>query len=67
VLENYWDVGGVRIEGMHSLKSWVKRGRIADHAITDNVLITDAGYENLTTAVKEAGEMEAIINGGGSA
>jgi len=30
--------------------------------ITDNILITESGYENLTTAVKEVDEMEKIIN-----
>lgn len=30
--------------------------------IEDNILITEDGYENLTTAVKDVGEMERIIN-----
>lgn len=29
--------------------------------IEDNVLVTKSGHENLTTAVKEAAEMESII------
>jgi hypothetical protein len=29
----------------------------------DNILITKDGYENLTTAIKDVGEMEKIING----
>ncbi|KAJ5038172.1 uncharacterized protein L3040_007040 [Drepanopeziza brunnea f. sp. 'multigermtubi'] len=43
VLEQYWDVGGVRIE--------------------DNILITEGGYENLTTAVKDVEGMLRLING----
>lgn len=31
--------------------------------IEDNILVTDDGYENLTTAVKDVKEMERIING----
>ncbi|KAF8540820.1 putative Xaa-Pro aminopeptidase [Trichophaea hybrida] len=31
--------------------------------IEDNILITEDGYENLTTAVKEVEDMERIING----
>ncbi|PBP17848.1 hypothetical protein BUE80_DR011387, partial [Diplocarpon rosae] len=31
--------------------------------IEDNLLITKSGYENLTTAVKDMGEMEKLING----
>jgi hypothetical protein len=31
---------------------------------TDNILITQDGYENLTTAVKEVEEMEERINRG---
>ena len=42
VLEEYWQVGGVRIE--------------------DNVLVTEEGWENLTTAIKERGEVERIMN-----
>ncbi|KAI9702518.1 MAG: hypothetical protein M1836_000998 [Candelina mexicana] len=42
VLDQYWSVGGVRIE--------------------DDVLVTKDGYQNLTTAVKDADEMESIIN-----
>ncbi|KAG9230956.1 putative Xaa-Pro aminopeptidase pepP [Amylocarpus encephaloides] len=43
VLEEYWEVGGVRIE--------------------DNILVTESGYENLTTAVKDVEGMAGIING----
>ncbi|KAI9780057.1 MAG: hypothetical protein M1839_007039 [Geoglossum umbratile] len=43
VLDQYWDVGGVRIE--------------------DNVLVTPDGYENLTTAVKDAEELGRVVNG----
>lgn len=32
--------------------------------IEDNILITDNGYENLTTAVKDVEEMERIIKEG---
>ncbi|KAI9803296.1 MAG: hypothetical protein M1825_002087 [Sarcosagium campestre] len=31
--------------------------------IEDNILVTDDGFENLTTAIKEVDEMEKIING----
>ncbi|CAG8952639.1 hypothetical protein HYFRA_00009746 [Hymenoscyphus fraxineus] len=31
--------------------------------IEDNILVTEEGYENLTTAVKDVEEMERIING----
>ncbi|KAH6668732.1 putative Xaa-Pro aminopeptidase pepP [Halenospora varia] len=31
--------------------------------IEDNILVTESGYENLTTAVKDVAEMEKIING----
>ncbi|KAH7038329.1 putative Xaa-Pro aminopeptidase [Microdochium trichocladiopsis] len=47
VLDQYWDVGGVRIE--------------------DNILITEDGSVNLTDAVKDAAEMEKIIQGGSAA
>ena len=30
--------------------------------LTDNVLVTKDGYQNLTTAEKEVEEMERIIN-----
>lgn len=32
-------------------------------SIEDNVLVTKTGSENLTTAIKEPGELEAIISG----
>jgi Xaa-Pro dipeptidase len=32
--------------------------------IEDNILVTESGFENLTTAVKDVDEMERIINGG---
>lgn len=38
------------------------RGVCANMNLTDNVLITKTGYENLTTAVKEIAEMEKIIS-----
>jgi Xaa-Pro dipeptidase len=31
--------------------------------IEDNILVTENGHENLTTAVKDVGEMERIIKG----
>ena len=31
--------------------------------IEDNILVTKDGYENLTTAVKEVGEIEKLVNG----
>ena len=59
VLNKYWEVGGVRIEGKSALEFWfvgLTRG-------IDNILITKDGYENLTTAVKDVADMEKIING----
>ena len=32
--------------------------------IEDNILVTESGFENLTTAVKDVEEMGRIINGG---
>ena len=31
--------------------------------IEDNILVTETGHENLTTAIKNVGEMEKIIKG----
>lgn len=31
--------------------------------IEDNVLVTETGYENLTTAIKERSEIEALAVG----
>lgn len=30
-------------------------------SIEDNILVTETGYENLTTAIKEAGQLEALM------
>lgn len=60
VLDRYWEVGGVRIEGRP--RSSHPKGR-ANSVCTDNVLVTENGHENLTTAVKEVAEMERITNG----
>lgn len=32
-------------------------------SIEDNVLVTESGSENLTSAIKEPGEIEALISG----
>ena len=37
--------------------------RLTDSCGKDDVLITKDGYENLTTAPKDVGEMVGIING----
>lgn len=31
--------------------------------VTDNILITENGYENLTTTVKEVDDMCGLVNG----
>lgn len=73
VLGKYWSVGGVRIEGAlfppSSLpfSSWVKPlalVRLTGRWNADNILITDDGYENLTTAIKDVDEMERVIKEG---
>ena len=69
MLERYWDVGGVRIEGSFPVPCQLGGGSTVadgDDDGADNVLITPDGYENLTTAIKEVEDMERIINGGGS-
>lgn len=60
VLERYWDVGGVRIEGgyLRHAGKW----SLANRVVIDDVLVTKDGYENLTTAVKDVEEMERIIH-----
>jgi hypothetical protein len=66
-------VGGVRIEGalfppsFPSLFFLVKSlvlVRLTGWRIVDNILITDDGYENLTTAIKDVDEIERVIKGG---
>jgi hypothetical protein len=39
------------------------RRELTIDSIEDNVLITKDGYENLTDAIKEPGELEALISG----
>lgn len=58
VLEKYWDVGGVRIEGA----SRALHDTFTTDIEPDNILITEDGYLNLTTAVKEVDDMQSIIN-----
>ena len=60
VLERYWDVGGVRIEGMFFIEAGHRRVLLISGI--DDILITEDGYENLTTAPKGVGDMERIIN-----
>lgn len=62
VLERYWDVGGVRIEGERSILAIDGWGAGFADFDTDDILITENGYENLTTAPKTIEEMERIIN-----
>ena len=56
VLDKYWAVGGVRIEGKVPLQS--KRSLLIKS--TDNILVTDGGAENLTNTPKELAEIEAL-------
>lgn len=71
VLERYWEVGGVRIEGKYltSFPSGLRGGfvlgfqRQCADIVADNVLITEEGYENLTDTPKQADEMERFIMG----
>ena len=62
VLERYWDVGGVRIEGEFLLRYLDVRLLIRFFLGADDILITKDGYENLTTAPKDIDEMKKIIN-----
>jgi Xaa-Pro dipeptidase len=61
VLEKYWSVGGVRIEGMFT-------GMIeAVQKLTinlDNILITEDGVENLTPTPKEIDEITQLVKSG---
>ena len=88
VLERYWEVGGVRIEGefgpfflfflgagdreweemrlevlIFYFKCCCWSGLSLLLSITDDVLITKDGYENLTTAPKGIPEIMEAING----
>ena len=98
VLERYWNVGGVRIEGMLDVfvvlffpslsvfilpsRSLLPRCLLCDLTfniylkffklmnfnfkfffLTDNAVITEDGYINLTTAPKQIDEIERIIDG----
>ena len=59
VLDKYWDVGGVRIEG----KDWIYFVfYVADELVADDILIMKDGYENLTTAPKALDEVDRIMN-----
>lgn len=60
MLDKYWDVGGVRIEGIFSCP--IPSAFLTDSA-ADNILITESGYENLTTTAKEVEDMYKLING----
>ena len=41
----------------------IKMAMVTDSFVVDDVLITKDGYENLTTAPKDVGEMMDLING----
>ena len=63
VLDRYWKVGGVRIEGMFFLLR-SKPHEIMSLGLTrhvDNILVTETGYNNLTTAIKDVDQMTRII------
>lgn len=59
MLDKYWDVGGVRIEGIPSCSP----SAFLTNFTADNILITEGGYENLTTTAKEVEDMYRLING----
>ena len=59
VLEKYWEVGGVRIEGKSSFPLF----EIILIQSVDDILITEDGYENLTPTLKEVSEIEELMNG----
>jgi Xaa-Pro dipeptidase len=61
VLEKYWSVGGVRIEG-ESLTRYIRIMELTD--ISDNILITDEGVENLTPTPKEIDEITKLVKSG---
>jgi len=63
VLDRYWDVGGVRIEG-GLFARWRREGMPANVGFADNILITRDGYENLTTTIKEVEDVERVVNSG---
>lgn len=57
VLEKYWEVGGVRIEG-----EFTQRRSKADYLLAvDDVLVTKDGYEDLTPTPKGIDEIEQLI------
>ena len=57
VLEKYWEVGGVRIEG-----EFTRRRSKADYLLaSDDVLVTKDGYEDLTPTPKGIDEIEQLI------
>ena len=60
VLEKYWSVGGVRIEG--EFLPWFVR-KLLRLIYVDDVLITKEGYENLTPTPKEIEDLKRTING----
>ena len=60
VLERYWDVGGVRIEG--TARPFLQTFVLLTALCADDILITTDGYENLTTAPKDIDEMKKIID-----
>ncbi|KAI9699195.1 MAG: hypothetical protein M1820_007274 [Bogoriella megaspora] len=60
VLERYWEVGGVRIEGETKLLM-ARCMRMALLTSADDVWITKDGFENLTKAPREIAEIESLM------
>lgn len=73
VLERYWSVGGVRIEGELSILSCtservlpclpVPKHTKLSNTVIDDILVTESGTENLTPAPKSIDEMSQIYHG----
>lgn len=58
ILDKYWDVGGVRIEGDVCSVCFLTAKLIS---LIDNVLVTKDGYDNLTPTPKSVEDIEGII------
>jgi Xaa-Pro dipeptidase len=61
VLEKYWSVGGVRIEGKCHSNQGIPYGLTEK---TDNILVLEDGVENLTPTPKEIDEITQLVKSG---